>query len=274
VRLRGALPPAAAAIALLVASGTLAAAAHRARDAGARAAGGTASLGAVGVAAVDVLWLRADDLFRAGRWPEMLATWEAAGRIEPRLADAWLYRGWHLAYNLAGDAARDEDRVRWVLEGVDVVDEGLHRNPESGRLRVQLAYMLLERSGRWPPVSAALAKRRGAAPLDEAIALLEPVVIRDPADPAATFLLVEGRCRRARRALVLARGKPGACAEAAADLAKAREVLASYRAAAPEGGAAAEATLTPILDALAAAAADPDPASREARLDSLDRGAR
>jgi hypothetical protein len=258
VSARGALPPAAAAVVLLAASGWLAGAADRARDPAARAAGGTASLGAAGAAAISLLWLEADDLYAAGRWPEMLAAYEAAGRVEPRLAGAWRHRGWHLAYNLAGGAAREEDRDRWVLEGLRVLDDGVRRNPGDAGLRTWRAFVLLERSGRWPSVERLLARERGAAPLDEAIALLDAEARRDPGDGFATGLLLEGLARRARRAVAAARegprGGPGPVPAAAADMARAREALAAFRAVAPGPGAEVERELAPVFAAIEASA--------------------
>jgi tetratricopeptide (TPR) repeat protein len=180
VRNRGILVPAALAVAFGAAAVALGRAAEAARAPEARAAGGLPPLGIVNVLAVDLLWLRADGLFATNRWPEMNAAYEMAGRAEPRLAAAFEYRGFHLAYNLAGNAASPEDRDRWVIEGIQVLSDGLERNPSSGDLRAWLGHALFERTQRWPSLRPKLKAKRGRDPWDEAADHLGAAVKAEP----------------------------------------------------------------------------------------------
>jgi hypothetical protein len=180
VRRAGVLKPAALAVAFAAAAVGLGRAAHGARSPEARAAEGLPPLGLVNVLAVDLLWLRADGLFAANRWPEMTAAYEMAGRVEPRLAAAFEYRGFHLAYNLAGNAASDGDRDRWVIAGLEVFDEGLARNPGSTDLRGWLGHALYERTKRWPSLVPKLKAKRGREPWDEAVDVLDAAVKAEP----------------------------------------------------------------------------------------------
>ena len=200
---RGVLGPAALAAALLAAAVGLARAADGARAPEARVARGVPPLGAVNALAVDLLWLRADALFAENRWPEMTAAYELVGRVEPRLAASWEFRGFHLAYNLAGNAAEGGDRDAWVVEGIRVLDEGLRRNPGSADLRCWLGHALFERSERWPSLVPRLRGKRGRDPWDEAAGHLGAVAAADPGDGRAVLWLVDVLEARGR-----SRGRP------------------------------------------------------------------
>jgi len=255
-------------MAFLAASLGLARAADSARSPEARAGSGLPSLGAFNLLALDLLWLRADALFEEGRWPEMLAAYEAAGRVEPRLAASWEFRGFHLAYNLAGSAAEDEDRDRWVLEGVRVLDDGLRRNPSSNDLRSYLGFVILERSDRWPTVGKRLRAARGRDPLDEAVELTGAAAAAEPDFPL--FVLRRYGALRTRGLRDLAATPPGRPAPAE-DFHRAEEALRSLL-------PTAHPDARPVLEQYAAdvhelvrAAGTTDAAERKRILESMDR---
>ena len=238
---RGVLVPAALSVVFAAAAVFLARAADAARSPEARAARGAPPLGIVNVLAVDLLWLRADGLFAANRWPEMTAAYEMAGRLEPRLAAAFEYRGFHLAYNLAGNAASDEDRDRWVVEGIEVFDEGLARNPSSTDLRGWLAHALFERTRRWPSLVPRLKSKRGRDPWDESADILEQAVKAEPGYGLNVIRLTDVLDARGKRSLAAGKGAP--CPGAAADFRRAAEVLRAFAPSVPPDA-------RPALDAL------------------------
>ena len=267
---RGAAAPALLAAGLLLAGGDLARRADAARDPAARAAGGTASLGAVDAVAVDLLWLRADALYAENRWPEMLAAYEAAGRVAPRLVESFEYRGFHLAYNLAGACTDPAARDRWVLEGVRVLDEGLRRNPDSADLRAYLGLVLHARSARWPSLGPRLRAARGRPPLDEAVDLLAAAVAAEPDDGKFAMWYTDALLTRGRRALVAApAGAPAPAA--AADFRRALDALRALGARVPPEGREAVAGLAAGIEALVRAAETSDPAERSEILRDFDR---
>ncbi len=238
MRIRGVLLPAVIAVAWGAGAVVLARAAHEERSVDARTARGLPPLGIVGVLAVDLLWLRADGLHAAHRWPEMTAAYELAGRIEPRLAAAFEFRGFHLAYNLAGNAASDEDRDRWVMEGIEVLRQGQAQNQGSVDLRGWLGQALFERTKRWPSLVPKLKARSGRDPWDEAAEILGAAVRIEPGHGLNVLRLTDVLDARGKRHLEA--GRRGA---AAADFRRGAEVL---RALAPSVPADAR----PALDAL------------------------
>lgn len=250
---RGVLGPATLAAALLAASVGLARAADQARSPEARAAGGAPPLGVLNVLAVDLLWLRADGLYAENRWPEMAAAYEMAGRVEPRLAAAFEFRGFHLAYNLASSAASETDRDRWVLAGIDVFSQGLARNPSSASLRSWLGHALFARSERWPSLAPKLQAKRGRDPWDEAVDLLGAVAAESPDDGRAVIWLADVLEARGRRALAAA--PPSApCPAAAADFKRAADALRALAPQVPADGRATLDALASDLDRLRASA--------------------
>lgn len=271
MRGRGVLGP--ALLSLLLAAGgvALARAADRAREPAARAARGVPPLGVLNVLGVDLLWIRADALFAENRWPEMLAAYEASGRLEPRLAASWEFHGFHLAYNLAGNAASEEDRDRWVVEGVRVLEKGLLRNPGDRDLAAWLGRTLHERSERWPSLVPLLRSARGRDPLDEAVERLAAAVEADPRDGRNVGWHVEARAGRAIRALRAAPpGEPVPQAEG--DLRAADRSLERLAPSLEEEGREAVRRLRRRIEVLLGAAASRDPAERERVLRELPPG--
>ena len=264
---RGVLGPAALAAALLAAAVGLARAADGARAPEARVARGVPPLGAVNALAVDLLWLRADALFAENRWPEMTAAYELVGRVEPRLAASWEFRGFHLAYNLAGNAAEGGDRDAWVVEGIRVLDEGLRRNPGSADLRCWLGHALFERSERWPSLVPRLRGKRGRDPWDEAAGHLGAVAAADPGDGRAVLWLVDVLEAQGLRALGAAPADVP-CPAAAADFERAAAAVRGLIPSLPAEGRAHAGDLFRRLDDLRAAAAGADPAVRRRILDA------
>jgi hypothetical protein len=266
VSARAALLPAGLAVGLLAASVGLARAADAARAPEARSARGVPPLGAVNLLAVDLLWLRADALFEEGRWPEMLAVYEAAGRVEPRLSASWEFRGFHLAYNLAGDTSAEEDRDRWVVEGVRVLADGLARNPSSNDLRSYLGFTLLERAGRWPTVAKRLRAARGRDPIEEAVELTGGAAAAEPDFPL--FVIRWYASLRSRAMRDLAAAPPGRAFDAG-DVRRAAEAIrALLPAAHPQGRPVLESYVADA-ESLLRAAGSTDPAERKRILESL-----
>lgn len=269
---RGVLGPALIAAALGAAGSLLARAADGAREPAARAAEGVPPLGVLNALGVDLLWIRADALFAGDRWPEMLAAYEAAGRIEPRLAASWEYRGFHLAWNLAGNAASPADRDRWVIEGARVLDDGLRRNPGDPGLRFWLGRLLLEQPARWPSLGPLLRRERGRDPLDEAAWQLGEAAAAAPGDARSVFAFADALLLRGIRTLRAAPpGEP--CVAATEDLRLADLALERLASTLDGEGRDLVARMRGRLGVLVAAAAGRDAAARERALREFEEGA-
>jgi len=96
----------------------------------------------------EVLWFRFNRLQEEGRYLELvqLADWLTV--LDPHAAEAWVYNAWNLAYNVSVVMVRDEDRLRWVQNGIALLrDEGLRFNPREARLYRELAWLYQNKIG-------------------------------------------------------------------------------------------------------------------------------
>jgi hypothetical protein len=96
----------------------------------------------------EVLWFRVSRLQEEGRYLELvqLAGWITL--LDPHAAEAWIYNAWNLAYNVSIMMIRDEDRLRWVQNGIALLrDDGLRFNPREARLYRELAWLYQNKIG-------------------------------------------------------------------------------------------------------------------------------
>jgi len=164
-------------------------------------------------------------------------------------------------HNLAGSAASEEDRDRWVLAGLDVFSEGLARNPGSVSLRAWLGHALFARSQRWPSLVPKLRAKRGRDPWDEAVEHLGEAVAADPGNGMAVIWLADVLEARGRRTLAAAPAD-APCPAAAADFSRAAAALRAFAPNVPPDGRATLEALAADLDRLLRAAETADPAMR------------
>lgn len=90
--------------------------------------------------AVNIAWMKVDYFERNGDLWAVTPTLRVITTLQPDLEGIWAYAGWHLAFNMSRLEPDEavEDRWRWVRQGIDILREGLARNPGSWRLREQL----------------------------------------------------------------------------------------------------------------------------------------
>ena len=96
----------------------------------------------------EVLWFRVSRLQEEGRYLELvqLAGWITL--LDPHAAEAWIYNAWNLTYNVSIMMLRDEDRLRWVQNGIALLrDDGLRFNPREARLYRELAWLYQNKIG-------------------------------------------------------------------------------------------------------------------------------
>ncbi len=96
----------------------------------------------------EVLWFRANRLQEEGRYLELVQLAEWLTILDPHAAEAWSYNAWNLAYNISVMMARDEDRLRWVRNGIALLrDDGLRFNPREAQLYRELAWLYQNKIG-------------------------------------------------------------------------------------------------------------------------------
>ncbi|MFQ5844755.1 MAG: hypothetical protein ACE5JG_07175 [Planctomycetota bacterium] len=83
------------------------------------------------------LWIRADTLYGERRYDELRLHYRTLLRLYPRNERAREYFGWHLCFNMKGDAPSPEAAWQWAREGLDIL-----AGTDRGKLTVALWYLL------------------------------------------------------------------------------------------------------------------------------------
>ena len=100
------------------------------------------ALGGFRGALADLLWLRAQRLQEAGRFVELVPLAEGIAALEPDNGEIWAYHAWNLSFNVCALMRRPEDRWRWVMSGIDLLQKRAMRlNPSDARARRELAWI-------------------------------------------------------------------------------------------------------------------------------------
>ncbi|MBN1809958.1 MAG: hypothetical protein JW909_12895 [Planctomycetes bacterium] len=94
---------------------------------------------------VNFLWLRAIDAQDNTRYYEAYALSYSILQLEPRYTPIWVFTGWNLAYNISWDQTTPRDRFRWIMNGIELMEEGVARNPDSITVYWQLAHTYAHR---------------------------------------------------------------------------------------------------------------------------------
>ena len=96
----------------------------------------------------EMLWFRVNRLQEEGRYLELVQLADWLTRLDPHAAEAWVYNAWNLSYNVSIMMVRDEDRLRWVRNGIALLrDDGLRFNPREARLYRELAWLYQNKIG-------------------------------------------------------------------------------------------------------------------------------
>lgn len=96
----------------------------------------------------EILWFRVNRLQEENRFLELVQLAEWIAMLDPHTAEVWAYNAWNLAYNVSIMMVRDEDRLRWVQNGIRLLrDDGLRFNPREAKLYRELAWIYQNKIG-------------------------------------------------------------------------------------------------------------------------------
>lgn len=109
-----------------------------------------AALGSLRGVFVDILWARANELKRQGKYFDAMWLSQSITRLQPRFPQVWEFQAWNMAYNISVATYTPEERWMWVQNGVRLLrDEAIPRNPRAVRLYKELAWFHLHKIGQY-----------------------------------------------------------------------------------------------------------------------------
>lgn len=91
--------------------------------------------------AVDMLWIRAEDLARERRYYELLSLYEMITALDPHFEGAWVYNTFNLAFRLGELEDTPEKRWRWTREALLYAMKGIEKNPDSDQIAFAIAWI-------------------------------------------------------------------------------------------------------------------------------------
>lgn len=121
------------------------------------------ALGAFRGIFVNILWLEATNAKEEGRFYESIELARMITKLQPRLAEVWVFHAWNMAYNISVTTHTPEERMTWVTAGLDLIrKEGLRANPNDMHMHKELAWMFLHKIGGYTDDANQHYKRRFA----------------------------------------------------------------------------------------------------------------
>ena len=114
-------------------------------DAGILPSPGRVPLGGFEPFAVDVLYLRANELIEEQRLPEAITAVRLVTELQPRVPEGWATLGHTIAWRNSESSGDPEEQWKYVREALQIFDRGILFNPDSYLLRFELGILLLQR---------------------------------------------------------------------------------------------------------------------------------
>ena len=99
------------------------------------------AMGGLRGVAADLLYLKADALWQAGKREEIFPLYRAITFLQPDYVDYWSLAGHHLAWNLSFSAVKEKDKLKYINEGLEFLKEGLTYNQDVYKLYFDLGFI-------------------------------------------------------------------------------------------------------------------------------------
>lgn len=98
------------------------------------------ALGGLRGVAADLLYLKADEFWQEKKWKEMLPLYRAITVLQPHYVDFWSNAGFHLAWNLSFASETQQEKEKYMREGIEFFKEGIIYNPDVYKLYFDIAF--------------------------------------------------------------------------------------------------------------------------------------
>jgi hypothetical protein len=82
-------------------------------------------------------------------WDNLSATLRQITKVEPHFIEVWKFQAWNLSYNVSAEFQDDyRDRFRWVIKGIQYLQDGLRYNEHEPRLAWYVGWFTGQKIGR------------------------------------------------------------------------------------------------------------------------------
>jgi hypothetical protein len=106
-----------------------------------------AILGMRGVAAT-ILWEKANAYKMKKDWANLGATLNQIIKVQPNFVSVWIFQGHNLSYNVSVDFDDYRERYRWVIKGIEFLQEGIRYNEREPQLYREIGRYVSQKIGR------------------------------------------------------------------------------------------------------------------------------
>ena len=111
---------------------------------------GNTALGAFKGVLINIAWYRANGLQQAGKYFEANQQAQWITTLQPHYADAWVFLGWNMAYNISVATHTPAERWDWVRKGIRLVqDKGIFYNQLDVEMYKELAWWYQHKIGQF-----------------------------------------------------------------------------------------------------------------------------
>lgn len=90
----------------------------------------------------DLLWLKVDQYWHLGLAERMLPMMETVVTLDPQFIEAYALGSWHLAYNVTVLFHSAEDKMKYIDQGIRLLEKGIKNNPRSAKLYMELGFSM------------------------------------------------------------------------------------------------------------------------------------
>ncbi len=104
------------------------------------------TLGMRGVASL-ILWQKANEYKKKKDFSSMAAAVKQISKLEPNFLSVWIFQAWNLSFNVSVQFDDFRDRYRWVIRGVDYLEEGMKYNKDAPSLRWYYGWYIQNKIG-------------------------------------------------------------------------------------------------------------------------------
>lgn len=88
----------------------------------------------------DMLWLKVDEYWHLGLAQRMLPMMETVVALDPHFIEAYALGAWHLAYNVSLLFPSAEEKMKYINQGIRLLEKGIKSNPRNSKLYTELGY--------------------------------------------------------------------------------------------------------------------------------------